>query len=163
MIFYFIFPICLVIVLLANTLFKMKRHNNGTVDLSDPAVLLKVWLSDAAAKETKEGLHQHIIKHAMELVGEVEETGTYESWSASMHNLLTIYDEFHYIFPDTDLQLERMTAKYISNPNEGTVPPTPLPSKIVAGARGPSIEVRKSHERRAQIEARQKSYYSGGS
>lgn len=141
-----------------------RSKSDHTIDLRNPDVLLKVWLSDVAARETKEGLHQHIVKHAKELFGEVEETGTYESWSASMHNLLSIYDEFHGILPDTDLQLERMTAKYISNPNEGTTPPAPIPVKIVAGARGPSIEVRKAEKKKQKhIQDEVKRYYHGGS
>jgi signal transduction histidine kinase len=113
------------------------------IDLSDPEALYPAWIAQAAAAETAEALHVHIIKHAHELTAEIEGNGTYETWSASMHNLLAIYDLFHGVAPDTELKLERMTAKFMQDPVHHLPPPAPVPERIVSAARGPSIERRR--------------------
>lgn len=104
------------------------RRQRG-IDFSDPSVLLEHWILQAAALETKEALHAHIIKHANELITEIEGNGQYDTWAASMRNLLQIFEAFHAVSPDVDLQLERMTAKFLSG--RGTLPPAPVPEHIV--------------------------------
>lgn len=136
--------IALAILVLALTLVAVTRRAD-TIDLTNPRVLLTQWLSMATASTPVKDLHQHIIKHAGELTTEIEGNGSYETWSASMHNLLAMYDEAHDVQPDTSLRLERMTAKFLSNPGVFTAPPAPIPTKILEGAKGPLIEVRRKN------------------
>jgi hypothetical protein len=105
-------------------------RRDKAIELSDKA-LLNNWLAHAAAFTPQDEIHQHIIKHANELTGEY---GTRESWSASMHNLLSIYDKAHGVFPDDELRLARMTAKYLENPDKNTAPPSPLPERVAQRA-----------------------------
>lgn len=118
-----------------------------SVDLSIPSVLYSTWVAHAAAFENKRNLHLHIIKHAQELTDEIEGDGSYETWSASMHNLLAIYDCLHGVNPDVELKLERMTAKFLQDPVTHVPPPGPVPKRIVEAARGPKIEVRRRESR----------------
>lgn len=110
-----------------------------TVDLTDPAVLLEHWIEQAASLENSRHLHDHIIKHANELAegAEREGDGSFETWAASMRNLLSIFDTFHGITPNTDLQLARMTAKFLSGTG-GSPPPHELPERIVRLALSPA-------------------------
>lgn len=117
---------CIVAVLmLAYLVGYMRRDRRINLENS---VLLKTWQFHAAAFQSNVTLHEHILKHAQELSGDY---GTYASWSASMHNLLAIFDAHHGVDPDIELQLERMTAKFLSDPNNQTPPPGPLPRAVV--------------------------------
>jgi hypothetical protein len=129
------------------------------IDFSDERVLLREWYESAAAFTPQHELHAHIIKHASELIAEIEGDGSYETWSASMHNLLAIYDAKHGVEPDTTLKLERMTAKFLSQPTDTAAPPRPVPARIVAAARGPSIEARRREAARV-ARAREESRWS---
>lgn len=128
------------------------------VDLHNPEELWRTWVDHAASSEEQDTLHAHIIKHAHELVEEVRETQTYESWSASMHNLLAIYDSFHGVAPDAELKVERMLAHYLNDPTR-TPPPRPIPPHVIDNARGPSIEERRRARQREQVA----NQYRGGS
>ena len=70
-----------------------------------------------------------------------------------MHNLLAIYDVKHGTRPDTELRLERMTAKYLKEPAGHVAPPGPVPERIVLQARGPLIEKRRLQWKREADEA----------
>lgn len=71
-----------------------------------------------------EDIEEHIIKHATELN---EPNRNKQSWSASMHNLIDIYDAKYDIPHDLDVQIRKLEEHHQKHPEERT----PLPGKQV--------------------------------
>jgi hypothetical protein len=100
-----------------------------TIEINNES-LLESWLQHAAAFGTDVDLHLHIRKHADELL--TGGYGTYSSWSASMRNLLDIFNKAHGIEEaDVELRLSRMMEHYLRDPTKNTPPPGALPKSVV--------------------------------
>ena len=76
------------------------------------------WISVIAKDETPRTIKQHIVRHAKEIYSEEPEI-----WSASMRNLIEIFDKIYKSNPSTKLKLERLHHKYKKNPKRYTSPP----------------------------------------
>ena len=76
------------------------------------------WVKDIIEDETPITIKRHINKHAKEIY-----TRDPDKWSASMRNLVDIFDEMHQIKPSIKLKLERLHNKYRKNPRRYTPPP----------------------------------------
>ena len=80
--------------------------------------LLNSWIKKILKDETSDSINQHIIKHVNEIFDKDP-----EQWSASMRNLLDIFNKINKIKPNTELRLERLNNKYSKNPKRVTSPP----------------------------------------
>lgn len=117
------------------------------IALGDAEETLKLWISNAAASASDGPLCRHFKKHITELFDEVKTQNDRESWSASTHNLLDIYDKLHGIEHSPGLRVGRMLLKYQSEPKDSTPPPKlPTPFEIA----------RKQIEDEAALKKRQK-------
>jgi hypothetical protein len=83
--------------------------------------VLNEWRKAAAFNTSPEALDEHILKHARELLTDVpsgelvdaaETAIARAAWSASMHNLLEIYDLHHEIHMTAKQQIVRMQQKW---------------------------------------------------
>lgn len=76
------------------------------------------WISAAANDETGRTIKQHIVRHAKDIYSEKPKI-----WSASMRNLIAIFDEVYKSTPSIKLKTERLRHKYKKNPKRYTPSP----------------------------------------
>ncbi|MDO8574212.1 MAG: hypothetical protein Q7R86_01135 [bacterium] len=76
------------------------------------------WVKAIVKDETPATIKKHINRHAKEIY-----TKDPKRWSASMRNLVDIFDEMYQVKPSTSLKLERLHNKYRKNPRRYTPPP----------------------------------------
>lgn len=67
---------------------------------------------------TEDNIKEHIIHHAKQI--HIRDP---KLWSASMRNMLEIFENFHNIKPSIDIQLERLQNKFNKNQSTHTPPP----------------------------------------
>lgn len=116
-----------------------------SIALGDAEETLKLWISNAAAGASDGPLCRHFKKHIAELFDEVKTQNDRESWSASTHNLLDIYDKLHGIDHSPGLRVGRMLLKFQSEPN-GNTPPPKLPTPLeVADKKAKDDKALKKH------------------
>jgi hypothetical protein len=78
----------------------------------------KEWISKISKSKKSPAIRRHIIKHAKEIY--------YKDplkWSASMINLIEIFNKVYKINPSLDLKIKRLRNKYNKNPKRFTAPP----------------------------------------
>ena len=68
--------------------------------------------------ETKRTIKTHIIRHSKEIW-----IRNPKEWSASMRNLIEIFDKIFGSKSSTKLKIERLNHKYKKNPKRYTAPP----------------------------------------
>lgn len=78
----------------------------------------KKWISEITKAETERTIKRHILKHAKEI-----HSRDPKEWSASMKNLVDIFDKFYKLKPSLKLRIERLNHKYKRNPKRYTAPP----------------------------------------
>ena len=76
------------------------------------------WISAIAYDETGRTIKQHIVKHAKEVYSKEP-----KAWSASMRNLMEVFDEIHKSKPSLKSKIGRLQKKYKKNPKRYTPPP----------------------------------------
>jgi len=79
----------------------------------------KKWISAISNDETGRTIKRHIIRHAKEIYSKEPKV-----WSASMRNLIEIFDKVHKSKPSTKLKIKRLQRKYKKNPKRYTPPPS---------------------------------------
>lgn len=78
----------------------------------------KKWISRIAKDETGRTIKQHIVRHAKEIYSKEPKV-----WSASMRNLMEIFDKVYKSTPTLKLKIRRLQNKYKKNPKRYTSPP----------------------------------------
>ena len=78
----------------------------------------KKWISGIAKDETSRTIKRHIVRHVNEIYSKEPKL-----WSASMRNLIEIFDEVYKLTPSLKLKTERLQHKYKKNPKRYTPPP----------------------------------------
>jgi len=78
----------------------------------------KNWILRIAKDETGRTIKQHIVKHAKEIYSKDPKI-----WSASMRNLIEIFEKVHKGKPSLKLKIARLEHKYQKNPKRYTPPP----------------------------------------
>ena len=78
----------------------------------------KKWILKIAKDETERTIRKHILKHADEIHSKDP-----KEWSASMRNLIEIFDKIYKLKPNLKLRIERLNHKYKKNPKRYTAPP----------------------------------------
>jgi hypothetical protein len=76
------------------------------------------WISAIANDETGRTIKQHIVRHAKEIYSKEPKI-----WSASMRNLIEVFDKVNRSTPSIKLKIERLRHKYKKNPKRYTPPP----------------------------------------
>ena len=76
------------------------------------------WILEIAKDETSRTIKQHIVRHSKEIY-----SSDLEEWSASMRNLIEIFDVMYKLNPSIKLKLKRLEYKYKENPKRYTPPP----------------------------------------
>lgn len=76
------------------------------------------WIKKIIRDETPVSVKKHIVRHSKEIFRKDP-----KKWSASMRNLLDIFDEMYKSHPDISHKLERLQSKYNKNPKRYTAPP----------------------------------------
>lgn len=76
------------------------------------------WIKKIAKDETGLSSKRHIVHHAKEVYKKDP-----KQWSASMKNLIEIFDEIHKIKPDIKSRLDRLEEKFKKNKRRYTPPP----------------------------------------
>jgi hypothetical protein len=119
-----------------------------SIALGDAEETLKLWISNAAKGASDGPLCRHFKKHIAELFDEVKTQNDRESWSASTHNLLDIYDKLHGIEHSPGLRIGRMLLKFQSEPEGNTPPPKLLttPSETATKTAKEAEALRKHRE-----------------
>jgi len=79
----------------------------------------KKWILEIANDETGRTIKQHIVRHAKEIYSKEPKI-----WSASMRNLMEIFDKVYKSAPSLKLKIERLEHKYKKNPKRYTPPPS---------------------------------------
>ncbi|OGY93705.1 MAG: hypothetical protein A2406_04025 [Candidatus Komeilibacteria bacterium RIFOXYC1_FULL_37_11] len=79
---------------------------------------LRLWIKKITKKHTDFSIKRHIVKHAKEIYQKDP-----RKWSASMRNLLEIFEGIHNIKPHPAEQLERLNNKYQKDKHRYTAPP----------------------------------------
>jgi|GEM_PF-2826973 len=79
------------------------------------------WISLISNDETGRTIKRHIIRHAKEIYSKDPKV-----WSASMRNLIEIFDKVHKSEPPIKLRIKRLQLKYKKNPKRYTPPPLKL-------------------------------------
>ncbi|XOB41733.1 MAG: hypothetical protein ACKKMS_03395 [Candidatus Nealsonbacteria bacterium] len=79
----------------------------------------KKWISAIANDETGRTIKRHIIRHAKEIYSKESKV-----WSASMRNLIEVFDEVYKSTPSIKLKIKRLQHKYKLNPKRYTPPPS---------------------------------------
>lgn len=79
---------------------------------------LQRWIKKISKTETELSIKRHIVRHAKEIYEKNP-----DKWSASMKNLVEIFDEMHKIKPDIKFRLDRLENKYHKNKKRYTTPP----------------------------------------
>ncbi|MFH1445768.1 MAG: hypothetical protein ABIF08_04820 [Nanoarchaeota archaeon] len=75
------------------------------------------WIRSIIKDETPSTIKKHVIKHSKEIYKKEP-----AKWSASMHNLIDIFDEMFISKPKIENKLERLENKYKKNPRRYTKP-----------------------------------------
>jgi tRNA-dihydrouridine synthase len=98
-----------------------RRHKQlaqlEAIALGDAEETLKLWISNAAASTSDKQLCRHFRKHIAELFDETKSRDERETWSATTHNLLDIYDRLHEIEHSPGLRVGRMLLLRRMNDN----------------------------------------------
>lgn len=76
------------------------------------------WILAIANDETGRTIKRHIIRHAKEIYYKEPKV-----WSASMRNLIEIFDKVYKSKPSIKLKIKRLQLKYKKNPKRYTPPP----------------------------------------
>lgn len=76
------------------------------------------WIKGIVKDETKLSLSRHIVRHAKEIYEKDP-----NEWSASMKNLLEVFDKMHKVDTPIELCLKKLENKYKSRPKRYTSPP----------------------------------------
>ena len=76
------------------------------------------WIKDIVKDETPISIKRHINRHAKEIYKKDP-----KMWSASMRNLVDIFDEMYQVKTTIDFKLKRLHNKYLKNPRRYTPPP----------------------------------------
>ena len=81
---------------------------------------LKKWICRIVNNpiHTEDEIKKHIIHHAKQI-----HTRDPKLWSASMRNMLEIFENLHNIKPSIDIQIERLQNKFDKNKKTHTPPP----------------------------------------
>lgn len=95
------------------------------------------WIQKIAVSDEIADLHEHIIKHALELR---EPSRNPASWSASMHNLLEIFDAKHQVSNSTDVWIRTMETHYRKHQQTRTAPPGGTVPRYVRKGRPPKFD-----------------------
>jgi hypothetical protein len=82
---------------------------------------LKQWIREITKDETSLSIRRHIIKHAKEIFEKNP-----KEWSASMRNLIEVYEVMNKIRPSEKLRLVKLHKKYLRNPKRYTSPPNKM-------------------------------------
>lgn len=90
----------------------MKKYMN-------PEKYYKKWISKIAKDETGRTIKRHIIRHAKEIYSKEPKI-----WSASMRNLIEIFEKVYKATPSLKLKMARLQHKYKKNPRRYTPPPS---------------------------------------
>lgn len=82
---------------------------------------LSKWISNITKnkKNTKLSVKRHIVYHAKQIF--IKDP---KLWSASMRNLIEIYENLYNTKPSVKTRLERLENKYKKNPKRYTPPPS---------------------------------------
>jgi len=78
----------------------------------------KKWILEITKNETDRTIKRHIVRHAKEIYSKEPKL-----WSASMRNLIEIFDGVYKSTPSLKLKIERLQNKYKKNPKRYTSPP----------------------------------------
>ena len=81
----------------------------------------KKWILAIANDETGRTIKQHIVRRAKEIYSKEPKI-----WSASMRNLIEVFDNVHKSTPSIRLKIKRLQHKYKMNPKRYTPPPSEL-------------------------------------
>jgi hypothetical protein len=103
---------------------------------------LAAWVARIVVdiQEGMDDLPVHIAKHAgFDLQNYLADGRDLTLWAAGMQNLLDIFTALHGCRPTVRDQLERLQAKYDSNPSFNTAPPVPDMYAQDARAVGPGL------------------------
>jgi len=76
------------------------------------------WILEISKNETSRTIKQHIVRHSKEIYSR-----DLKEWSASMKNLIEIFDMMHKLNSSVKLKLKRLECKYKENPRRYTPPP----------------------------------------
>lgn len=81
---------------------------------------LKKWISNIVEdkRNTKLSVKKHIVCHAKDVFSEDPKI-----WSASMRNLIEVFEALHKIKPTTIMRLKRFERKYKKDPKKYCPPP----------------------------------------
>lgn len=79
---------------------------------------LRKWIREISKIETELSLKRHIVRHAKEVYKKDP-----NKWSASMKNLVEIFDEMYKTKSDINLRLDRLENKLKKNKRRYTPPP----------------------------------------
>jgi hypothetical protein len=96
----------------------VKKHAWKRLPKEKRARYYRRWIRHITKDETFHTIRQHILRHSREVYKKDPKI-----WSASMRNLIEIFDGLHKLRPDTKLMLERLERKYRKNPKRYTPPP----------------------------------------
>lgn len=78
----------------------------------------KKWISAISNRETGRTIKRHIVRHAKEVYYKEPKV-----WSASMRNLIEIFDKVHKSKPSIQSKIRRLQLKHEKNPKRYTPPP----------------------------------------
>jgi hypothetical protein len=77
------------------------------------------WISAIANDETGRTIKRHIVRHSKEIYSKEPKI-----WSASMRNLIEVFDKVYKSTPSIKLKIARLQHKYRKNPKRYTPPPS---------------------------------------
>jgi hypothetical protein len=101
--------------------YKLSNDHMAKLSKKEQRKYLDKWIKAIAKnkKTTELSIRRHIVRHAKETISKT----VLESWSASMRNLIEIYEFMHGIKPSLLRQIERLENKYKMDSNRYTPPP----------------------------------------
>jgi len=78
----------------------------------------KEWILKISKNKKSPDIRRHIVNHAREVYFKDP-----LKWSASMRNLIEIFDEVYKVRPSLNLKIKRLRDKYNKDPSKFTAPP----------------------------------------